>query len=298
MDYLITGSTGFVGRHLVRRLDTSTNISYELIKHKENVDGAIGRLEVIDCVIHLAGRAHVLNETSRNPYDGFYKANCKYAIDVAICAASKGMKRFIYVSSIGVYGKSSSEVAISEDTSTEPIECYAESKLEAEKQLKKLSEELNFELVIIRPALVYGHDAPGNIERLLKLIAKLPLIPIGVSSNKRSFVYVGNLVEFLLLAAIHPNAAGKAFNISDHAISTRTLIRGFATGMGRDPFVFSPPRFLWKVLLRSLGKRKLYEQLFEDLELDISLAQTELDWEAPFETEDALKLTGKRFKEV
>src|SRR5690606_22185843 len=137
--------------------------------------------------------------------------------------------------------------------------------LEAEKQLTLLSNQAGFELVIVRPALVYGFDAPGNILRLLKLTSQLPIIPIAERKNKRSFVYVENLVDFLLLVATHPNANGKSFNIADDAISTYDLIDGFAKGMGRNPLLLSFPRFVWKTLLRFAGKQKVYEQLFEDL---------------------------------
>ena len=291
---LITGSSGFIGRHLLNAVELA-EIDFEVLKYSKN-DGCVtlpGRDTPI--VIHLAGRAHVLNETSASPYEEFYKANCDFALRVAKAAAKQGLKRFVYVSSIGVYGKSSSSGSISENSHLTPVEDYAKSKLEAERQLTALSKELGFELVIVRPALVYGFDAPGNIERLLNLTSKLPIIPIAERKNRRSFVYVENLVDFLLLVATHPNAAGKSFNIADDAISTHDLIDGFAKGMGRSPLLFSFPRFFWKALLRLAGKQKMYEQLFEDLMLDMSLAETELGWKPAHDAAAALQATGKRF---
>jgi len=295
--YLITGSSGFIGRHLIE-LCKSREIDFEVVRKNESEAGKFFQVTDFSTVIHLAGRAHILNETSKFPYNEFYEANCEYALDTARAAALKGAARFIYVSSIGVYGKSCSDDLISENSLLEPVEDYAKSKLEAERKLTALSKELSFELVIVRPALVYGFDAPGNIERLLKLTANLPFLPIAEKYNKRSFVYVENLVEFLLLVAQHPKAAGKIFNVADSAISTYELVNNFAKGMGRKPLLFSLPRFIWKIALRLLGKKKVYEQLFEDLVLDMASAEKELGWKSKHDTVASLQETGKRFIEA
>ncbi len=292
MSILITGSSGFVGGHLTQYLKTK-NIEYDcLVRDKSNKQFKIPDNN-IRVVIHLAGRAHVLNETSQSPYMDFYQANCEFALKVAKAAYDQGMKRFIYVSSVGVYGKSCSNELLSVSSELNPVEDYAKSKFEAELELKKISESLGFELVIVRPALVYGYDAPGNIERLLGLIYKYRTIPIAEKNNRRTFIYVDNLVQFLLVAASHPNAKGKIFNAADDGISTLTLISCLATGMGKKPFLFSLPRVLWKLLLGIIGKQKVYEQLFEDLKLDMSLAKRELDWSQVHPTNTALIETGK-----
>ncbi|WP_417663652.1 NAD-dependent epimerase/dehydratase family protein [Pseudidiomarina donghaiensis] len=295
--YLITGSSGFVGRHLISCC-TSKGISFLVLKRSDSLQDENLFSENLSTVIHLAGRAHVLNEQSESPYHEFYEANCVYALNVAKAAAKNGLKRFVYVSSIGVYGKSSSTNLISENSPLEPVEDYARSKFEAERELTKLSKELGFELVIVRPALVYGYDAPGNIERLLKLTFKLPIVPIAEKKNKRSFVYVENLVDFLLLVATHPSAAGNAFNIADDVISTHNLIENFAKGMGRNPILFSFPRFIWKVLLKLVGKQKMYEQLFEDLVLDMSFAKKELGWQPKYNIVSGLQDTGRQFTQA
>lgn len=295
--YLITGAKGFVGRHLTSRLN-NLDSAYTVLNRNDFHETGIVDIPDNGVILHLAGRAHVLNEQSESPYQEFYEANCVYALNVAKAAAKNGLKRFVYVSSIGVYGKSSSTNLISENSSLEPVEDYARSKLKAERELTKLSKELGFELVIVRPALVYGYDAPGNIERLLKLTFKLPIVPIAEKKNKRSFVYVENLVDFLLLVATHPNTAGKAFNIADDVISTYKLIENFAKGMGRNPILFSFPRFIWKVLLKLVGKQKMYEQLFEDLVLDMSFAERELGWQPKYNTVSGLQDTGRQFSQA
>lgn len=298
VDFLVTGSSGFIGKHLIEKIGL-INSSFKKVSHKDFASLTLNLSKLnANTIIHLAGRAHVLKETSVSSRYEYYKANCEYALNVARAAVQSGLKRFVYVSSIGVYGRSCSSTKISENFSLIPVEDYARSKLEAECELTKLSEELGFELVIVRPALVYGADAPGNIEKLLKLTLKLPVIPIAEKNNKRSFVYVENLVDFLLLVAEHPNAPGKAFNIADGAISTYDLIANFAKGMGRRPLLFSPHRSIWKLILGLAGKKKMYEQLFEDLVLDMSLAERELGWKPTHETVASLIVTGKQYKQT
>lgn len=294
---LVTGSSGFVGRHLVKKLG-EMGVSFNSLDRARFLATHEIPTEKSEIVIHLAGRAHVLREKSINPYNDFYTANCEYALDVARIAAAKGLQRFVYVSSIGVYGKSGCNNSICEDSTLEPVEDYAKSKLVAEQKLTALSKELGFELVIVRPALVYGYDAPGNIERLLRLTAVLPFIPIAEKKNKRSFVYVGNLVDFLLLVATHPNAVNKVFNIADATISTYELVNSFAQGMELRRLLFSFPRFAWKLLLGLMGKKKMYEQLFENLVLDMSLAEKELGWKPKYDTVASLQETGKRFMQA
>ncbi|WP_411359014.1 NAD-dependent epimerase/dehydratase family protein [Pseudidiomarina salilacus] len=291
MSLLITGSSGFIGRHLCAQLIAQQR-SFEILDRELLALSAFP--DSADTVIHLAGKAH----NRHAPYAEFYDANCQYALNVASAAAAKGLKRFVYVSSSGVYGKSSSLTILTEESELIPSENYSRSKIEGERQLKLLSEDLGFDLVIVRPALVYGADAPGNIERLLRLIDKSPVIPIGNDTNKRSFAYISNFVEFLLVVAEHPNAAGKVFNYKDSDLSTHQLIDGFAHGMNKRPLTFSLPKRIWRVILRSLGKRKLYEQLFENLILDDSRAQQELDWQAPHTVEQALTETGRKFCNV
>lgn len=293
---LVTGGSGFVGRHLINEM-SERGLSFKLLDRSEFSSTPQLCNETVDVVIHLAGRAHILNETSDSPYAEFYEANCQLALQIARMASAGGAKRFVYVSSVGVYGKSCLDEAINEQAALTPIEDYAKSKLVAEVKLKELSEKLGFELVIVRPALVYGFDAPGNIQRLLEITAKLPLIPIAEKKNKRSFVYVDNLVDFLLLSASHANAAGKVFNVSDDPISTYELLKGFAIGMKRKPLLFSSPRCVWKALLCTVGQKKMYEQLFEDLQIDTSFARRELGWQPKHETSTALNKTGQLFNQ-
>ena len=294
LKHLVTGANGFVGRHLCSYFSKSESL-YQI------VEGTTTRVDGVDfpkgdVLIHLAGRAHVMNEESSNPAKAFFEANCSYATSVAKKAHAAGVKRFVYVSSVGVYGLSSTPEIITEESPVAPVELYAESKLEGERQLQLLSEELGFELVIVRPALVYGFDAPGNVERVLKFLSRNKVVPFSTDRNQRTFLSVDNLVAFLALVARHPRAKGQIFNIADvEKLSTYKFYRELAYGMRSKALFPKLPRILWKLFLFTLRRRKIYQQLFEDLSLSTSKACSILGWQQPFAAQNALRKTGQHY---
>ncbi|MDN7124517.1 NAD-dependent epimerase/dehydratase family protein [Pseudidiomarina sp. 1APP75-32.1] len=295
MNYLITGASGFIGRHLCLRLN-SMSLDFTSISHTSFRSQEVTNIPNAEVVIHLAGKAHILNERGADLDSDYYEANCAYALEVARSAARNGLKRFVYVSSIGVYGKSHSKNPLTESAEVKPIESYAKSKLKAEIKLKKLSKELCFELVIVRPALVYGFDAPGNIKRLQKFVHSFPIIPFAERGNVRSFVYIENLIDFLILSATHKNAANQVFNVADdEPVSTYALISALSSGMRHRRLLFSLPRGMLKMILRVAGRNKMYEQLFGDLVLDISFAKSQLNWKPRYRTKEALSTAGKGY---
>src|SRR5690606_14547210 len=148
----------------------------------------------IDIIIHLAGRAHILNEQVTDPLTEFRKVNVEGTLQLARQALEKKVKRFIFVSSIGVNGSVTKQQPFTEDSVPQPHADYAVSNLEAEQELKKLFSRSDTELVIIRPPLVYAAHAPGNFSRLLKLVATNLPLPFAGTKNKRSFVALENLV--------------------------------------------------------------------------------------------------------
>lgn len=293
----ITGSSGFVGRHLCEEA-RQRNIKYVTVR-RQPIESAKMELPFAETWIHLAGRAHILNESSSNPASEFFKANSEYAVKIAEEAFHQGMKRFVYVSSVGVYGLSGCQFPISEDTEENPNELYAQSKLDGEQRLKKLAIELGFELVIVRPALVYGFDAPGNIQRVLVYLVKRKIVPFATSRNKRTFLSVENLVDFLLFVSEASGAAGETFNIADgETLSTRDFYESIAEGMDKETIFIELPRALWKATLSVFGRKKLYQQLFEDLVLDSSKACKLLGWKQPLQARVALRKVGEQFSKI
>ncbi|HFX7633957.1 TPA: NAD-dependent epimerase/dehydratase family protein, partial [Acinetobacter baumannii] len=210
---LVTGSSGFVGKSLIRSLILSNKYQkiYALNRRQshilpEKVEQLVATSESvfstpipndIDVIIHLAGRAHILNDNVQNPLEQFRAVNVEGTLQLARQALENNVQRFIFISSIGVNGAVTNKKAFDELDPPQPHADYAISKLEAEQALKELFENTNTELVIIRPPLVYAADAPGNFARLLKLTSTNLPLPFASLNNRRSFVALENLVSFI-----------------------------------------------------------------------------------------------------
>lgn len=307
MKILITGATGFVGAALVKKINSLYD-SIALVRAQSSlfpstvqqlVANNIFKVNLpsdIDVIIHLAGRAHILNEQTTDPLTEFRKVNVDGTLQLAHQALDKKVKRFIFMSSIGVNGSVTSQQPFTEDATPQPHADYAVSKLEAEEELKKLFAGSDTELVIIRPPLVYAAHAPGNFSRLLKLVATNLPLPFAVTKNKRSFVALENLVDFIQVCIEHPNAANQTFLVADQSyISTRELVQYLKQGMGKTAYFIYIPQPLMKLGAACVGKSKLYEQLFESLEVDASKAKKMLGWTAPVSTQQAMRQAGQNY---
>lgn len=311
MNVLLTGVSGFIGSELLKLLadDFSTyNLSILTRKFNQMLNSEIHQIvcvdniftekipDNLDVVIHLAGRAHVLNDIAENPLIEFRKVNVDGTLLLAKQALDKKVKRFIFMSSIGVNGAITNKKAFDELDVSQPHADYAISKLEAEDALKKLFAGSETELVIIRPPLVYAAHAPGNFARLLKLVASDLPLPFAGTKNKRSFVALENLVDFIQTCIEHPNAANQTFLVADQtSISTRELVQYLKQGMGKPARFIYIPQPLMKLGAACIGKSKLYEQLFESLEVDTTKAQKLLGWIAPLSTQQAMLQAGQNY---
>lgn len=305
---LMTGGSGFVGENLISNLlkkdyyqVISLARSYKV--KQQSVEQIITDNifeadfpENIDVIIHLAGRAHILNDQSADPLIEFRKVNVEGTLQLAQQALDKKVKRFIFISSIGVNGAITFDQPFSESTLPKPHADYAISKFEAEQELKKLFSGSDTELVIIRPPLVYAAHAPGNFARLLKLASTNLPLPFAQTNNKRSFVALENLVNFIQVCIEHPNAANQTFLVADqHSLSIRELVEYLKQGMGKKPYFIYIPQPLMKLGAICLGKSKLYEQLFASLEIETTKAQKVLDWIAPLTAKQAMIQVGKDY---
>lgn len=307
MKILVTGASGFVGGALVQQISSLHGIQVLTRKPIDLLIPDVQQLvaanifaadlpENIDVIIHLAGRAHILNEQTTNPLSEFRKVNVDGTLQLARQALDKKVKRFIFMSSIGVNGSVTLQQPFTEDALPQPHADYAFSKLEAEQELKKLFAGSDTELVIIRPPLVYAAHAPGNFARLLKLVASNLPLPFAGTNNKRSFVALENLVDFIQTCIEHPNAANQTFLVADQtSISTRELVQYLKQGMGKKAHFIYIPQPLMKLGAVCIGKSKLYEQLFESLEVDTTKAQKLLGWTVPLSTQQAMLQAGQNY---
>lgn len=305
---LVTGANGFIGKALCQALAASSYKVSGLVRtvrepvpgveyvevdleHSDSLDVAC---QDVDCIVHLAGRAHVLNEHDQRPLEAFRRANCDSTLRLAQQALASGVRRFIFISSVGVNGAETSGKPFDELSSPKPHADYAISKLEAEEGLKKLLMGTGTELVIIRPPLVFGIDAPGNFGRLLKLVATGLPLPLGRANNRRSIISRENLVRFIALCIEHQAAAGQLFLVSDgRDVSTVEMVNALALGMGKRTLILPVPDVLLKIGARLLGKKSLYTQLCRSLQIDSSKAQNLLGWTPHENTQDALEKIGR-----
>jgi nucleoside-diphosphate-sugar epimerase len=292
MKVLITGSGGFIGQSLTQELESQ----YSIIRHGRklnisaanenyfqlNVSGSANwqeYLKNVDVIVHLAASAH--NKSSGE--DTINEVNVNGALTLAKQAVAAGVKRFIFMSSVGVLGNKTT-TPFNEETSEAPHSDYAQSKLKAEKALLEFAKDTDLEVVIIRPVLVYGDAALGNFSKLKSLIHQFPFLPFGLIRNKRSFISIGNLVSFIRLCIEHPKAKNEIFCISDDEdVSIKEFTDAIATGLTKKIVQLPVPGWLMRCVGRLFGKEKMVEQLVGDLQVDISKAKNLLGW-SPVET--------------
>lgn len=312
MNVLVTGAAGFLGRALidglgkaaihqvkgsVRKLGNGAGDSNRMVAVGD-LSAATDwseALEGIDVVVHLAARAHVLN--AGDDQSEFYRVNVEGAVNLAEQALKSGVKRFVFISSIGVNGAYTEGHGFDESSPDAPHAIYAESKRKAEELLWQVVNGSSMELVIIRPPLVYAAHAPGNFQRLLKLVASGIPLPFAMTNNKRSMVSLGNLTDFISLCIDHPAAANELFLISDgDVVSTKDIVKLLAEGMGRRARLFPLPAPVAQFCSSMLGKTSLYTQLFRSLVIDSSKARRLLGWVPQQSSSVALKEAGVRYK--
>ncbi|MUK61338.1 NAD-dependent epimerase/dehydratase family protein [Aliivibrio fischeri] len=291
---LLTGATGFIGHYVsqkklqikyaVRDNDTSLTNSFVIkaLDSKTNWQGAFNQ---IDSIIHLAGLAHSHSFTN----DDYQSVNVDGTLHLAREAAIAGVKRFVFVSSIGVNGTATQQVPFSVDSEPKPHNAYAQSKYDAEIGLKKIADETGLEVVIVRPTLVYGPAAPGNFGALTRLVNKVPVLPFGLVSNKRDFISVQNLADLLVTCVNHPNAAGHTFLASDgKAVSIKDFSNAIAKGLNKQLIQLPVPVWCMRLAGKLLGKSIMVEQLVGDLEVDSSNAQEVLGWLPPYTMQESM----------
>ena len=143
--------------------------------------------------------------------------------------------------------------------------------------------------VIIRPPLVYGFDAPGNFSKLVNLVRKTPFLPFAKANNKKSFLYVETLAKFIVHCAEDKGAADEVFNISDTVLSTRELCEQIARALDKRLVIFYFPTIIFYYALRLLGRSNVFSKLYGKMELDITHAETVLNWDASINDADNLK---------
>jgi nucleoside-diphosphate-sugar epimerase len=308
MKILVTGANGFVGRSLctavfsqgkavraVMRVASAQADDFEQVA-VGSIDGGTdwsAALRDVNIVIHLAARVHVMSDNAVNPLAEFRKINVAGTLNLAQQAAKAGVKRFIFISSVKVNGEHTEiDKPFSETDAANPQDAYGISKHEAEQGLMRIAEETGMEVVIIRPPLVYGAGVKANFASMMRVVQRGIPLPLGAIYNKRSFVYVKNLVSLILCCIDHPAAANQTFLVSDgQDISTAELLRGCAQALDVKLKLLPIPQRLIEACAAIIGKRDVATRLCGNLQVDITKARTLLGWTPPISMADGLRAT-------
>lgn len=310
---LVTGATGFVGRFLCAELVAKGWLVRAAIKSEEDIMrlpqgvqpvimGFIGpdtewvrALSGVEIVFHLSARVHVVNEQASDPMSAFRRDNAAGTERLAREAVAAGVKRLVFTSTIKVNGEVTSE-PLTPDSPPQPSDPYSISKWEAEQILRAIGSETALEVVIVRPPLVYGPEVKANFLSLMKIVHRGMLLPLASVSNKRSLIYVENLVDALIVCAGHPAAAGKTYLVSDgDDVSTPELVRRLASGLRKPARLIPFPPSLLRLAGRITGNSAAVDRLLFSLFVDSGKICKDLDWQPPFPMMEGLRKTGEWF---
>lgn len=262
---LVTGVNSYVGNRFAEWVEQYPDeydvdrISVRDDKWKE-ID-----LSIYDTILHVAGIAHV--STDPNMEELYYKVNRDLTIELANQAKEAGVKQFIFMSSIIVYGDSKKEkVVIDRQTKPNPSNFYGRSKLEAEKGILPLDND-DFNVAIIRPPMIYGKNSKGNYPKLAKAARKLPIFPD--IANKRSMLHVDNLSEFLRLI-IKNKDKGMFFPQNKEFVNTSEMVKIIAEVHEKKTYLTK----LFNPILRLMISRiKIVNKVFGNLVYDHDLSR-------------------------
>lgn len=302
---LVTGANGFIGHHLCPHLRARGHAVRGAVRGEPgepgqgvdyrpcgNIDAQTDwapLLDQVDAVVHLAARVHVLRETDLDPLGAFRRVNVAGSETLARQAVAMGARRLVFLSSIGA------RAAERVPTSGIQPTAYQRSKWEAEQALAQVAAETGLELVILRAPSVYGPGAPGNTARLLTALRRGLPLPLARLNNRRSFLYIGNLVDAIALCLSHPDAPGGVFEVADgQPLSTSEFVRHMASVAGRPARLFPCPPRLLRLAGRMTGRGALIDNLVGDLVVDDRAIRDRLGWQPPYDTVTATRLMMKQ----
>lgn len=307
---LVTGANGFIGQSLCSDLVKRGYFVRGTVRSRSKIEQCltcsehiivddIGPetfwdevLKDIDIVIHLAARVHVMKEKASDALFEYRKVNLEGTKRLSEKAANAGVQKFIYLSTVKVNGEKTHYKPFTEEDLAFPEDEYGISKMEAEQALRKIADATSMQIIVLRIPLVYGPGVKGNFLRLLDLVKKGIPLPFANLTNKRSFLYLGNLVSAISICIDVSISSFEIFLVNDdRSFSTTELIELIASKMKKHIFFIPVPLVLIKLAAKILKKTKEVDRLFSSLVIDGSKIRNSLKWQPPFTAENGIDKT-------
>lgn len=305
---LITGANGFVGKKLCEKLSLNKDLKIRGAVRKTrkaqpgiedvivgnltaNTDWSLA-LDGVDVVVHLVALTHINKNSRVHPLEEYRLVNVLITKNLAQQAHKMGVKRFIFISSIKVNGeRTENGQSFSSDDKPNPQSFYGVSKYEAEQFLLRFCNKRKMKVVIIRPPLIYGPGVKGNLKWLLDWFKKgLPIPLLAFNKNKRSFLFLDNLIDLIDICLRNSSAENKIFLASDgEDISTATFLKLISAVLGKSYSLFYLPPKILRFIATLTKNKDAYEKLHQSLQIDISNTKKTLNWTPPVKVEDAIK---------
>ena len=308
---LVTGANGFVGSHVIGAL-LKSGYTVKAVVHKtsDNVPSGVELIVVdisvpfnwskalsgVTTIIHLAARVHQMDESPHIALKECRNINTRATLELAQEAAKAGIQRFIYLSTIAING-AFTEVGefFTEESTVNPKGSYAISKYEAELGLQKLAKTCSMVVTIIRPPMIYGVKASGNFSRLITLVRSSMPLPFGLVKNPRSFIFIENLVSFILTCINHPDAGNELFLVSDDEdLSLSELILQLSSYLNVNAKLLPVPLGFLQIILIVIGKGGLANKLVKPMRINIAKARSLFGWSPPYSAVIGLNLSTKK----
>jgi len=294
---LVTGANGLVGRALCGELAARGFKVLAAVRRPEAFEAMAGvqaiqapdlsdanaqwSLAGVDVVVHTAARVHVMNPAP-DEAQRFLSVNRDGSVRLARQCAVHHVKRLIFLSTIKVNGECTPPgVPFTANDLPNPADPYAVSKREAETGLRAVAEQTGLEVTIIRPPLVYGPGAKGNLGLLERAVRRGLPLPIGaLDVNRRSLVSLANLVDLTVCCVTHQAAANNTFLVSDgQDVSTLGLAELIAQACGVRLRTIAVPTGILKLMASLLGRREIMRRLTDNLQVDVSPTRDQLNWQ-------------------
>jgi nucleoside-diphosphate-sugar epimerase len=283
---IVTGSSGFIGTNFINMSQEFEICEIDLINTQVTEIDFRG----VHAVLHLAALVHQMKGAPESKY---FEINRDMAFEVAKKAKADGVKQFVLLSTVKVYGESNSFChIINEKSSCNPTDAYGKSKYEAEVLIRSLDNKI-FKVAVIRSPLVYGAGVKGNMFYLVKLIDKYPILPLGGINNFRSLVYVGNLIAYIK-RIIEKNESGIFIALDQTSMSTSQLVSLVAKYLNKKLILLKIPEIFVKIL-RSI-KPSIYYRLYGSFEFDNILTNNNLNFSPPYSCEEGIKEMADWYK--